>query len=240
MKWIRLWPDYIINGTTFDELPAMERGVWFSLLVMAGYSPVPGTVCIAAGIAYTQAQLAGILKISPDALDAGIERLTHMTVRKLTKNPDGTLTVTNWNKYQTEYDRQKGYRRGLQGKVTAKCLQPDTDTEGDIDTDSKNKIASKDAKGNGLDIQKPIDPLWDALIKACGIPTNRPWTAPERKAWNGARKSLADAGATPETITARGRAFRRKWPTVTLTPTALARRWSECISDSIGEQHVVP
>jgi len=144
MKWIRLWPDYIINGTTFSELDAETRGVWFSLLALAGYSPQPGTICISQGIPYTNEQMAGFLKIPLPILDKAIIRLTSPEVKKLTVNPDKTLSVSNWLKYQTEYERQKPYRRGLQGKVTQKGYEEklpiDTDTDTEVDTDTEKQI----------------------------------------------------------------------------------------------------
>lgn len=84
------------------------------------------------------------------------------------------------------------------------------------------------------------DLLWEAMLEACGIPAAKKPTKPERAAWNAALKALKDVGATPDLIRARGKAFRRKWPTSTLTPSALARRWTECISDSLGERHALP
>lgn len=120
MRWIRLWVDDSINGTTFTELNAEHRGVWFTLLLLSGYSPKPGTICIAEGVAYTREQLAAFTKLTLDALNRGIEHLSSKTVGKIVINPDNTISISNWLKYQTEYDRQKGYRRGLQGKVTHK------------------------------------------------------------------------------------------------------------------------
>jgi hypothetical protein len=120
MRWIRLWVDESINGTTFSELNAEHRGVWFTLLLLAGYSPKPGTICIADGVAYTREQLAAFTKLTLHAINSGIEHLISEGVNKLTINPDGTISICNWLNYQTEYDRQKGYRRGLQGKVTHK------------------------------------------------------------------------------------------------------------------------
>jgi len=120
MRWIRLWVDDSINGTTFTELNAEHRGVWFTLLLLAGYSPKPGTICIAEGIAYTREQLAAFTKLTLESINSGIEHLSSDAVDKIRINPDRTISISNWLNYQTEYDRQKGYRRGLQGKVTHK------------------------------------------------------------------------------------------------------------------------
>jgi len=70
------------------------------------------------------------------------------------------------------------------------------------------------------------DPIWDALVAACGVDTtSMPDSA--RSACNGAVAQLRRIGAEPSEILRRAEAFRRHWPQVTLTPTALVRRWSE-------------
>lgn len=74
--------------------------------------------------------------------------------------------------------------------------------------------------------QRQPDPLWDAVIAACGL-TGAAVTSSARGAWNRAVKELRAIGATPDDVTAKAAAYRRQWPGATLTPTALARRWSE-------------
>lgn len=78
---------------------------------------------------------------------------------------------------------------------------------------------------------RPRDLVWEAMLQACGLDGATP-TRRERAAWNGAAKDLRDIGAPPEEILARGAAFRRLWPNVSLTPTALARRWSEVMASA--------
>lgn len=74
------------------------------------------------------------------------------------------------------------------------------------------------------------DPLWDALIEACGFTHVTP-TPPERGAWNKALKDIRAAGATPELVHERARAYRKTWPNVRLTPSALARHWGSLGAD---------
>lgn len=71
------------------------------------------------------------------------------------------------------------------------------------------------------------DEIWDALLQACNIDTtNIPKSA--RGAYNAAVKQLRDIGATPEEIRRRASIYRGQWRDVSLTPTALVRRWGEC------------
>lgn len=70
------------------------------------------------------------------------------------------------------------------------------------------------------------DVIWDAMLAVCGINGEIPPSA--RGAYNKARSDFVAVHATPETIRARAVVFRARWPQVSLTPTALARRWAEC------------
>lgn len=94
------------------------------------------------------------------------------------------------------------------------------------------KIAPPDGDAEKVSNEKPPRPrdlLWEAVITACGLDGGTP-TDRERKAWNGAVKSLREAKATPGEVTARAACYRARWPHVSLTPTALARRWTECVA----------
>ena len=77
--------------------------------------------------------------------------------------------------------------------------------------------------------KRPEDPIWDALLAVCGLILVNP-TPSERGAWNKAVQALRAVNATPEDIQARGSAYRKRWPNVSLTPSALARRWNECVA----------
>jgi hypothetical protein len=72
------------------------------------------------------------------------------------------------------------------------------------------------------------DEIWDALLTACGVDPDGPFTNDARGAYNKATKQLRDVDATPEEIRRRAAIFRGQWRDVSLTPTALARRWNEC------------
>lgn len=124
--------------------------------------------------------------------------------------------------------RASAQRRHSKGTANAERTQsertPDavrtechTDTDTDTDTDKKT-LAPAGAKR---------DELWEAMIEGCGLTDKKP-TKSERGAWNKALKEIREAGADPPDIFRRCEAYRKLWPGVSLTPTALARRWSEC------------
>lgn len=66
------------------------------------------------------------------------------------------------------------------------------------------------------------DVLWDTLTAELGEPA----TKSERGRRNKALKELRDIGATPEDIRSRLRNYRRRWPGVEVTATALAANWT--------------
>jgi len=78
--------------------------------------------------------------------------------------------------------------------------------------------------------QRKADVVWDTLMEVCGI-DSQDITKASRGAYNRACADLKEIGATRDSIIVRATVFRRRWPGVSLTPTALARRWPECDPD---------
>lgn len=116
------------------------------------------------------------------------------------------------------------------------------EAEGGQKVDTTPPLTSEDAEYPVLSTQRtlgaeqarpqkrPRDPLWDALIEACGFTHVTP-TPTERGAWNKALKEIRDSGGTPDLVHERARAYRTTWPKVRLTPTALARHWGALGAD---------
>jgi DNA-binding transcriptional ArsR family regulator len=69
------------------------------------------------------------------------------------------------------------------------------------------------------------DPVWDAMVDACGLSGASP-TPGERGKWNKAAKELRSAEATPDEIRRRAQTYRRRYPQTTLTPLALSNNWA--------------
>jgi hypothetical protein len=119
VRWIRIWIEETMSGTTFQELDAAQRGIWFSLLVLAGRGPKEGSVELRKGTGYTVEHLAQLLNVDPALILPTVRRLLEVKkVSLLPKNqvfPPETirLRIRNWKKYQTEYQR---YRKGRTGK----------------------------------------------------------------------------------------------------------------------------
>ena len=150
MKWLRIWTVETYHGTTFTELNAAERGIWFSLLVLAGLGPREGFIELRKGVGYDPGQLAGSIQVDEDVLMSAIIRLIELkkvvTVpRKSSEFPlKVRLKIRNWNRYQTEYQR---YRKGKTAKgprvgLTSSKTTLD-DPPGQSKSESKTKSESK-------------------------------------------------------------------------------------------------
>ena len=149
-QWIKLWVEEWLGGTTRFELDPAERSVWADLLAMAGRSKFPGI--IASGHyddgyrGYPLQYLAGIL-VCPDAIILNTLKKCESKgkIKLERKIHDGTedcvIIIVNWEKYQSEYQRQVQYRekRKLQSELHPICA---TEGEGEGEGEKK-KIRRK-------------------------------------------------------------------------------------------------
>ena len=109
-----------------------------------------GIIQLAENVGFTDENLAGILKIPIEIWIKAKDRLLNHPDPKENriesiKLPVGFgVKIINWEQYQSEYSRQKPYRK-LQGKVTKQSYNQKcgVDIEGDIEGDIKNKYINK-------------------------------------------------------------------------------------------------
>ena len=98
--------------------------------------------------------------------------------------------------------------------------QPDTVVQGTEREPEENRKSIAAAPR-----QRKPDLLWDAMVEVCGINTTT-LTKNERGRINEALKQLREVSATPDDIRRKASAYRKTWPDVSMTPTALASHWS--------------
>lgn len=108
--------------------------------------------------------------------------------------------------------------------VPPEFLRPDLGI--DLGSGSRIIAPKNGAKKKSRTTRREPDPLWEALLDACGIPADGITTS-ARGAYNRALKELRDAGATEQAIRARAAMHRAKWPQSSLTPSSLAKHWAE-------------
>ncbi len=106
-QWIKLWVRESLTGTMrFDFTPA-ERGVWYDLLLLTGNCRLDGIIAAGPGCPYPYEWIAGTLNITMKLLKTTLLKCKQSD--RITENGDG-IHITNWSKYQSEYNRQKKYR----------------------------------------------------------------------------------------------------------------------------------
>ncbi len=130
--WIKLWCEKWLTGSTRFELTPTQRAIWIDLLALAGRSKSPGI--IAASIepeslrGYPPKWLAGVLMVSEEEVIQALNQCTATGKITVQRDPAGAyiIHICNWDKYQSEYQRQKPYRDAT--KLQAR-LQPPLPTE---------------------------------------------------------------------------------------------------------------
>jgi len=108
--WVKLYCSNWLTGTISDESISV-RGVWAGLLALAGDGKygTSGLIQGFAGVGYSEKQLCLILKISPKMWAVARKRLLDTGRITITK-VDEVISICNWEKYQSEYERVSKYR----------------------------------------------------------------------------------------------------------------------------------
>lgn len=139
-KWVKLYCENWIEGTLREESPEL-RGIWADILALAGdgHYGDSGIIQLSNGIAYTDGQIAGVLRISEELWGASKKRLIDTNRIEITSN--GAISIVNWSKYQSEYDRQKGYRMVKSKESKLRVLNHSTPSlsEGDKEREIQGK-----------------------------------------------------------------------------------------------------
>jgi hypothetical protein len=103
------WCHDNLFGSLRHDLDAAQRGIWNDLLDLAKLSRVrPGLIAPNDKQAYSQEWLAAFLNVPLDLFNEACRLL--VATERITMNGTG-IEIVNWKKYQTEYDRQKPYRK---------------------------------------------------------------------------------------------------------------------------------
>jgi replisome organiser protein len=117
-QWVKLWVNEWLDGTTRFELTPQQRIVWIDLLALAGRSRFPGFVYAGHSdsntrVGYPIEYLAGVLQMDEVTLNNTLKLLQdkgHITLEE--SQPEKYIIgIVNWEKYQSEYLRQKAYRK---------------------------------------------------------------------------------------------------------------------------------
>jgi len=107
-SWVKLWVTGWLHGSIRWQLDPAERGVWADLLCLAGECGQEGKICDNDGRPYPREFIANQLNILQILLDATIAKCKH---EGRLEDKDDVIIISNWQTYQSEYDRVKKYRQ---------------------------------------------------------------------------------------------------------------------------------
>jgi len=108
-RWFKVFSEKWLRGSMRDT-SAERRGIWIDLLALAsdGYYGAEGIIKLADGGGLTDKQIARILSLSAEQWATAKDFFTSENM--ILVEPDNTITIVNWRKYQSEFERQKPYR----------------------------------------------------------------------------------------------------------------------------------
>lgn len=106
-RWYKVYPAEWINGSIRYQMSPSQRGVWIDLLSYSSLCSNTGDICDRDGRAFPLSFLANRFCISAKLLKT---TLAVCEADGRVTQDDAGIHITNWAKYQSEYDRQKPSR----------------------------------------------------------------------------------------------------------------------------------
>ncbi len=107
-RWVKFWVSECLEGSIRYQLDAAERGVWYDLILFSALGGKPGSICDRDMRAYPHSFIAGRLNISVELLELALTK--SVTEGRITEDEQG-IHITNWERYQSEYQRQSKDRK---------------------------------------------------------------------------------------------------------------------------------
>ena len=108
LTWVKLHVSGWLHGSIRWQLTPEERSVWADLIALAGQCLRGGRIEDNDGRGFPRDYLANQLNIPLELLEQTIEKCQEEGRIELEKD---VIILTNWKSYQSEYERQKGYRK---------------------------------------------------------------------------------------------------------------------------------
>jgi hypothetical protein len=170
-KWIKVWITEWRDGTLRWQATDFQRAFWIDLLTLAGRSRYPGIVCAGKDaskvVGYPASFLAQNSQITAGNIEETLDlfKLREMLTYTKSKSVNGetlyAITITNWKKYQSDYDSNKKYQQSYRERkkasspasslhtgcltsqlVERKTLEREVDLEGDKEGDKEEAEAT--------------------------------------------------------------------------------------------------
>jgi hypothetical protein len=155
-SWVKLWVNEWLDGTTRFEMSDAQRAFWIDLLALAGRSRFPGRICAGeVDGSYIGYPLNKFQSLMAEPID--VPQTLHLFEKtgkiKLTVTSESPIKLVmielvNWDRYQSEYQRQKKYRgRGLRQSDPKSYAQSnktevEEESNGEVEKEEKQKTSS--------------------------------------------------------------------------------------------------
>lgn len=129
--WIKIYCDKWLEGTLRKESLEL-RGVWADVLALAGNCNYgdSGKIGLPNNVPLSDEQIAKILHISLEKW-VFLQRRLEKT-KRIKHDRHGNIHISNWGKYQSEYERTKKYRTKSTTESTPKSYGGEREGERDI------------------------------------------------------------------------------------------------------------
>ncbi|WP_167957942.1 phage replisome organizer N-terminal domain-containing protein [Anaerosporobacter faecicola] len=126
VKWIKVVTDIFDDEKMLliDAMPCSDTiiTIWFKLLCLAGKTNNDGVFLLSDKIAYTDEMLSAVFRREVPDVRMALEKFEQLGMVEII---DNTITIPNWNKYQTldSYDKKKERDRLYQQERRARQKQ---------------------------------------------------------------------------------------------------------------------
>lgn len=108
-KWIKVFCYETLHGSMNYQLTESEQGVWFKLLCFAGLCGNEGLIADHDLRPFPDDFIIHEIHTSQELFASTVSKCKDEG--RISENGQGALRITNWTRYQSEYDRQKPYRQ---------------------------------------------------------------------------------------------------------------------------------
>lgn len=106
-RWVKLWVTECLEGSIRYQLDAAERGVWYDLILVSSLGGIPGSICDRDLRPFPHSFIAARLNIPLTLLEITLDKC--IKEGRITEDGSG-IHIANWERYQSEYQRQAKYR----------------------------------------------------------------------------------------------------------------------------------
>jgi len=107
-RWIKLYCYERLHGSVNFQLTEAEQSIWDKLLCLAGLCSKEGIISDNSERAYPHSWMIHELHTTEKLFESTLKKC--FEEGRLSEDEQG-LHITNWNRYQSEYDRQKKYKQ---------------------------------------------------------------------------------------------------------------------------------